>query len=68
MVILYFRIKLSEEVFRLGRASSCDYSIVESDMGGMRWLTTVSKVQCEIYRERNIVFLKDCSSNGNLDY
>lgn len=58
------RIKLTEERFRVGRASSCDYSIRESDMGGMRWLTTVSKVQCEIYRNNADVFLTDCSSNG----
>ena len=60
-----FRIKLSEDKFRVGRASSCDYSITESDMGGMQWFTTVSKVQFEIYRNNTDVFLTDCSSNGN---
>merc|ERR1719461_466525 len=33
-------------------------------MGGNKWFTTVSKVQCEIFRNNNDVFLKDCSSNG----
>ena len=60
-----FRIKLSSDKFVLGRASSCDYSITESDMGGMMWFNTVSKIQCEIYKNNNDIFLTDCSSNGN---
>ena len=62
-----FRIKISEDKFRVGRASSCDYSITESDMGEMRWFTTVSKVQFEIYRNNRGIFLTDCSSNGKPD-
>ena len=30
----------------------------------MKWLTTVSKVQCEIIKDSRGVFLKDKSSNG----
>ena len=64
-IFLSFRIQLSSEKFVLGRASSCDYSITESNMGGMMWFNTVSKVQCEIYRSNNDIFITDCSSNGN---
>ena len=42
----------------------CDYVIKESDMGDLKWLTTVSKVQCEIIKNSNGIFLKDKSSNG----
>ena len=42
----------------------CDYVIRESDMGGIKWLTTVSKVQCEIIKNDKGIFLKDKSSNG----
>ena len=62
-----FRIKISKDKFKVGRASSCDYSITESDMGEMRWFTTVSKVQFEIYRNNRGIFLTDCSSNGKPD-
>ena len=64
-ILLSSRIQLSSEKFVLGRASSCDYSITESNMGGMMWFNTVSKVQCEIYRSNNDIFITDCSSNGN---
>ena len=40
------------------------YVIKESDMGSQRWMTAVSKCQCEIIRENKGVFLRDCSSNG----
>ena len=39
------------------------YVIKESDMGSQRWMTAVSKCQCEIIREKG-VFLRDRSSNG----
>jgi len=58
------RIALSQESFKLGRATSCDYVIKESDMGSMRWLTAVSKCQCEIIKNKLGIFLKDKSSNG----
>ena len=58
---------MREEKFRVGRASSCEYSIKESDMGDIRWFTTVSKVQFEIYRDNKDIFLTDCSSNGKPD-
>merc|ERR1719391_512600 len=46
------RIPLVKDVFRFGRASSCDYVIREKDMGDMKWLTAVSKNQCEIFRDK----------------
>jgi len=58
------RIALKQDNFRFGRASMCDYVIKESDMGDLKWLTTVSKVQCEIIKNSNGIFLKDKSSNG----
>jgi len=58
------RIALRQESFRLGRATTCDYVIRESDMGTHRWLTAVSKCQCEILKTPQGVFLKDRSSNG----
>ena len=54
----------SQDSFKLGRANTCDYVIRERDMGTHRWLTAVSKYQCEIIRNTQGVFLKDCSSNG----
>ena len=58
------RISLTKDVFSLGRASSCDYMIKEKDMGDKYWLLAVSKIQCEILRDKNGVFIKDLSSNG----
>jgi len=58
------RIPLSKDVFRFGRASSCDYVIREEDMGDKKWVTAVSKIQCEIFRDKKGVFVKDLSSNG----
>ena len=58
------RIPLSTDSFRLGRASSCDYVIKETDMGGFKWLTAVSKVLCDIVRNSGGTFIRDCSSNG----
>jgi len=58
------RISLSQDSFKLGRAKTSDYVIRESDMGSSRWLTAVSKCQCEIIRNDKGVFLKDRSSNG----
>ena len=58
------RISLTKDVFRLGRASSCDYMIKEKDMGDKYWLLAVSKNQCEILRDKKGVFVKDLSSNG----
>jgi len=58
------RISLSQDSFKLGRAKTSDYVIRESDMGSSRWLTAVSKCQCEIIRIDKGVFLKDRSSNG----
>ena len=48
----------------LGRASSCDYSVKESDMCGLKWLQAVSKVQCQILKTEKGPLLKDHSSNG----
>ena len=50
--------------FRLGRASSCDYVIRETDMGDKKRLGAVSKTQCEIRKTIEGVFVKDTSSNG----
>jgi len=58
------RIPLKTDVFRFGRASSCDYVIRETDMGDKKWLTAVSKIQCEIIKTDEGVFVKDRSSNG----
>ena len=58
------RIPLSADSFKLGRASSCDYVIKETDMGGVKWLTAVSKVQCDVIRNNEGTFIRDCSSNG----
>ena len=58
------RIALSGEKFSLGRASSCDYSVKESDMCGLKWLQAVSKVQCQILKTEKGPLLKDHSSNG----
>ena len=58
------RIPLKTDVFRFGRASSCDYVIRETDMGDKKWLTAVSKIQCEIIKTDKGVFVKDRSSNG----
>ena len=58
------RIALNSDKFLLGRASSCDYSIKVSDMGGLKWLQAVSKVQCEILKTDKGPFIKDHSSNG----
>eukprot|EP00092_Neocalanus_flemingeri_P094274 GFUD01119867.1.p1 GENE.GFUD01119867.1~~GFUD01119867.1.p1 ORF type:complete len:515 (-),score=128.52 GFUD01119867.1:119-1663(-) len=58
------RIALRQDSYKLGRAATCDYVIRESDMGTHRWLTAVSKCQCEIVRNKQGVFLKDRSSNG----
>ena len=61
------RIALSGEKFSLGRASSCDYSVKESDMCGIKWLQAVSKVQCEVFKtDKGLPFLKDLSTNGNM--
>jgi len=58
------RIPLSSDSFRLGRGKTSDYVIRESDMGSNKWLTAVSKVQCEVIKLPTGVFLKDFSSNG----
>ena len=58
------RIALRTENYKLGLAKTSDYVIRESDMGSNRWLTAVSKVQCEIIKNKTGVFLKDRSSNG----
>ena len=33
-------------------------------MGDKKWVTAVSKIQCEIFRDKKGVFVKDLSSNG----
>ena len=58
------RIPLKTDLFRFGRASSCDYVIRETDMGDKKWLTAVSKIQCDIIKTDKGVFVKDRSSNG----
>jgi len=58
------RLALSQDSFKLGRGRSMEYVITESDMGSQKWLTAVSKCQCEIFRNKNGVFLRDHSSNG----
>ena len=63
-LFLMIRISLSQDSFKLGRAKTSDYVIRESDMGSSRWLTAVSKCQCEIIKNDKGVFLKDRSSNG----
>ena len=62
------RIALSGEKFVLGRASSCDYSVKESDMCGIKWLQAVSKVQCEVFKtDKGPPLLKDLSTNGEIE-
>ncbi|XP_023327885.1 serine/threonine-protein kinase Chk2 [Eurytemora carolleeae] len=58
------RLALSTDSFKLGRGRSMDYVIRESDMGSAKWLTAVSKVQCEIIKSGTEVFVRDHSSNG----
>jgi len=58
------QIPLSSDSFKLGRGSLMDYVIKESDMGSSKWLTAVSKCQCEIFRDSKGVFIRDHSSNG----
>jgi len=58
------RIPLKLENYKMGRGKGSDYVVRESDMGSHKWLTAVSKTQCEIIRNREGVFLKDHSSNG----
>jgi len=59
------RIALIQESYKLGRGKQSDYMVKESDMGGSKWHTAVSKVQCEFMREKNgDIFIKDHSSNG----
>ena len=58
------RINLTSESFTLGRASSCHYVIKETDMGGIKWLEAVSLIQCEIFKNNEGIFIRDCSSNG----
>ena len=36
-------------------------------MGSLRWLQTISKVQCEIIKTGKEAFIKDYSSNGKLN-
>ena len=58
------RIRLDREVFRLGRAANSDYVVRASDMGSEQWRTSVSNTQCEIWRDTDGVWLKDCSLYG----
>jgi len=58
------RIPLYTDSFNMGRGRSNDYVIKESDMGGVKWLSSISKVQCQIIKWPTGVFLKDLSSNG----
>ena len=58
------RIRLDREVFRLGRAADSDYVVRASDMGSEQWRISVSNTQCEIWRDRDGVWLKDCSLYG----
>ena len=57
---------LKQKMLRLGRAKIRDNVIGESDMGGSKWLNTVSKCQCEIVMNTTGVFLRDKSSNDIL--
>ena len=52
------RLALSTDSFKLGRGRSMDYVIRESDMGSAKWLTAVSKVQCEIVKSGTEVFVR----------
>jgi len=58
------RLTLTQDIFRLGRGTTMDYVIKESDMGSNEWWISVSKCQCEIVRDKTGIFLKDTSSNG----
>jgi len=58
------RIPLTTDSFKMGRGRSNDYVIRESDMGGMKWLSSISKIQCQVVKLPTGVFLKDWSSNG----
>ena len=57
------RLALKQEMFRLGGAKTRDYVIRESDMGGSKWLNSVSKCQCQVVRNSTGVFLREKSSN-----
>jgi len=58
------RLDLKTDTFKLGRGSTMDYTISETDMGSAKWMVAVSKCQCEIFRKSDGVFLRDHSSNG----
>lgn len=58
------RIPLTTDSFKMGRGRSNDYVIRESDMGGMKWLSSISKIQCQLVKLPTGIFLKDWSSNG----
>ena len=64
LIFKYCRIPLNKDSYFLGRASSCDYVVRESDMGSVKWLTAISKIQCEIVKNSKGTFIKDHSSNG----
>ena len=42
---------------RIGRGHDCDICLPQSD---------VSRIHCELFLKNNILFLKDCSTNGTL--
>ena len=58
------RLALKQEMFRLGRAKTSDYVIMESNMGSSKWPNAVTKCQCEIVRNSTGVFFRDKSSSG----
>jgi len=58
------RIGLIEDSYKIGRSVSNDYIVKTSDMGSTKLFQSISKKQCEIFKNENGVFIRDDSSNG----
>ena len=55
---------MKTDSFTFGRVTG-DYLIKESDIG-KDYIKSISSVQCEILKNKDGVFLKDYSTNGEL--
>ena len=58
------RLALKQEMFRLGRAKTSDYVIMESNMGSSKWPNAETKCQWEIVSNSTGVFFRDKSFSG----
>ena len=63
----FSRILLKTDVFRFSLASSCDnvdFVIRGMDMGDKKWLTAISKIQCEIIKTEKSTEAEDLLEQG----